>query len=61
MNDIAGIRVVCSFVSDIYEIADMLKNQDDIKLINEKDYIKNPKPNGYRSFHMILEVPIFFF
>ncbi|KHD36750.1 GTP pyrophosphokinase [Clostridium acetobutylicum] len=60
LNDIAGIRVVCSFVSDIYEIADMLKNQDDIKLINEKDYIKNPKPNGYRSFHMILEVPIFF-
>ncbi|URZ08476.1 GTP pyrophosphokinase [Clostridium felsineum] len=60
LNDIAGVRVVCSFVSDIYEIANMLKRQDDIKLINEKDYIKNPKSNGYRSFHMILEVPIFF-
>lgn len=60
LNDIAGIRVVCSFVSDIYELADMLKNQEDITLINEKDYIKKPKPNGYRSLHMILEVPIFF-
>lgn len=60
LNDIAGIRVVCSFVGDIYEIADMLKNQDDITLIQEKDYIKNPKPNGYRSLHMVLEVPIFF-
>ncbi|KOF57711.1 GTP pyrophosphokinase [Clostridium sp. DMHC 10] len=60
LNDIAGIRVVCSFVSDIYEIADMLKKQDDITLIKEKDYIKNPKPNGYRSLHMVLEIPIFF-
>lgn len=60
LNDIAGIRVVCSFICDIYEIAEMLKNQDDIKLINEKDYIKNPKPNGYRSLHMVVEVPIFF-
>lgn len=60
LNDIAGIRVICSFVSDIYEIADMLKRQDDITLIKEKDYIKNPKPNGYRSFHMVLEIPIFF-
>lgn len=60
LNDIAGIRVVCSFISDIYEIAEMLKNQDDITLINEKDYIKNPKPNGYRSLHMVVEVPIFF-
>lgn len=60
LNDIAGIRVICSFVSDIYEIADMLKRQDDIKLIEEKDYIKNPKPNGYRSFHMVLEIPVFF-
>ncbi|MFL0248949.1 GTP pyrophosphokinase family protein [Clostridium neuense] len=60
LNDIAGIRVVCSFVSDIYEIAEMLKNQDDIKLIKEKDYIRNPKPNGYRSLHMVLEIPIFF-
>lgn len=60
LNDIAGIRVICSFVSDIYEIADMLKNQEDITVIKEKDYIKNPKSNGYRSLHMVLEVPIFF-
>ena len=49
LNDIAGIRVVCSFVSDIYEVADMLKRQDDINLIEEKDYIKNPKANGSGS------------
>lgn len=60
LMDIAGIRVVCSFVSDIYEIAAMLKNQEDIILIEEKDYIKNPKPNGYRSLHLVLELPIFF-
>lgn len=60
LNDIAGIRVVCSFVSDIYEIADMLKKQSDITLIEEKDYIKNPKANGYRSLHMVLEIPVFF-
>lgn len=60
LNDIAGIRVVCSFISDIYEISNMLKSQEDIKLIEEKDYIKNPKPNGYRSLHMVLEVPVFF-
>ncbi|MBU3098265.1 MULTISPECIES: GTP pyrophosphokinase [Clostridium] len=59
-NDIAGIRVVCSFVSDIYKVADMLKRQEDITLIEEKDYIENPKPNGYRSLHMVLEIPIFF-
>lgn len=60
LNDIGGIRVICSFVSDIYEIAEMLKSQDDITLIEEKDYIENPKENGYRSLHMVLEVPIFF-
>jgi len=60
LMDIAGIRVVCSFVSDIYEIAAMLKNQEDITLVEEKDYIENPKPNGYRSLHMVLEIPIFF-
>lgn len=60
LNDIAGIRVTCSFVSDIYEIADMLKNQEDITLIEENDYIKNPKANGYRSLHMVLEIPVFF-
>lgn len=60
LNDIAGIRVICSFVGDIYDIAEMLTRQDDIKLIEEKDYIKNPKPNGYRSLHLVVEIPIFF-
>ena len=60
LNDIAGVRVVCSFIEDIYDIADMLKNQSDIKLIKEKDYIKNPKSNGYRSLHLVIEIPIFF-
>lgn len=60
LNDIAGVRVICSFVGDIYDIANMLIRQDDIKLIEEKDYIKNPKPNGYRSLHLVIEVPIFF-
>ena len=57
--DIAGIRVVCSFVDDIYMLADCLLQQDDITLIERKDYIKNPKKNGYRSLHLIIEVPIF--
>lgn len=60
LHDIAGIRVICSFIDDIYSVADMLKRQDDITVILEKDYIKNPKPNGYRSYHMVLEVPVFF-
>ena len=60
LNDIAGIRVICAFVGDIYDIANMLKRQDDIRLIEEKDYIKNPKVNGYRSLHLVVEVPIFF-
>lgn len=59
LNDIAGIRVICSFPEDIYAIADMLIRQDDITLIAKKDYIANPKPNGYRSLHLILEIPIF--
>ena len=59
LNDIAGIRVICSFQDDIYAIARMLTQQDDIILIEEKDYIKNPKPNGYRSLHLILDIPIF--
>lgn len=57
--DIAGIRVICSFVDDIYTVANLLINQDDIKLLRMKDYIKNPKENGYRSLHLIIEVPIF--
>ena len=60
INDIAGIRVICSFIDDIYNVAEMLAKQDDIKIIKIKDYIKNPKPNGYRSYHMIVEVPVFF-
>ncbi|WP_455544315.1 GTP pyrophosphokinase [Intestinibacter sp.] len=59
LNDIAGVRVVCSFPEDIYLLADCLLQQDDIKLIQIKDYIKNPKPNGYRSLHLIVEIPIF--
>ena len=60
INDVAGIRVICSFIDDIYQVAQMLVNQDDIKLVEVKDYIKNPKENGYRSYHMIIEVPVFF-
>lgn len=58
IHDAAGIRVICTFLDDIYWVASMLKNQKDIKVIKEKDYIRNPKPNGYRSYHMILQVPI---
>lgn len=59
VNDIAGIRIICSFTSDIFEIAKIIANQNDIKLISVKDYINNPKPSGYKSFHMIVTVPIF--
>ena len=60
IEDVAGIRVICSFIDDIYEVANMLVSQDDITLVSVRDYIKNPKPNGYRSYHMIVEVPVFF-
>lgn len=60
LNDVAGVRVICAFVDDIYEVAAMFLRQDDVSLIEVKDYIKNPKPNGYRSYHMIIEVPVFF-
>ncbi len=59
LNDVAGVRVVCSFIDDIYLLADCLINQDDVRLIKMKDYIKNPKKNGYRSLHLIVEIPIF--
>lgn len=59
LNDIAGVRVICSFPDDVYELADALLKQDDIELIEKKDYIKNPKPNGYRSLHIIVGIPIF--
>lgn len=57
--DIAGVRVICSFTEDIYMLADALLRQDDVRLLERKDYIANPKPNGYRSLHLIIEVPIF--
>lgn len=60
LNDVAGIRVICSFVDDIYRVAQMLARQDDIKVVMVKDYIKKPKPNGYRSYHLIVEIPVFF-
>ncbi len=59
INDVAGIRVICSFPSDIYQLADALLSQDDIILIEKKDYMKNPKQNGYRSLHLIVALPIF--
>ena len=59
LNDVAGIRVVCSFQEDIYRLAELLTSQDDIRVLRVKDYIKNPKPNGYRSLHLILEIPVF--
>lgn len=60
LNDVAGVRVICSFIDDIYRVADMLTAQDDVRLLKTKDYIKNPKMNGYRSLHLIIEVPVFF-
>ncbi len=59
LSDIAGIRVICSFVDDIYMLADCLAKQDDIKVVQKKDYIKKPKSSGYRSLHLIIEIPIF--
>lgn len=59
VNDIAGIRIICSFVSDIYRIADMIRSQNDVQVIAVKDYIRNPKPSGYKSYHMIVTIPVF--
>ncbi len=59
LNDIAGIRVVCAYQNDAYTIAELLTNQDDVRLVETRDYIQHPKPNGYRSLHLILQVPIF--
>ncbi len=59
VNDVAGIRIICSFSSDIYRIADMIKKQSDVQVLKVKDYIIKPKPNGYMSYHMIVTVPIF--
>lgn len=60
LHDIAGVRVICPYIDDIYTIADALLKQDDISYIEKKDYIKHPKPNGYRSLHLIVKVPVFF-
>ena len=59
VNDIAGIRVICSFTSDIYQIAEMIRNQSDIKVISIKDYIVNPKTSGYKSYHMLVTIPVY--
>ena len=60
LSDIAGIRVLCAYIDDIYEIARMLAHQKDVEIITGKDYIKHPKDNGYRSYHMIVEIPVYF-
>ena len=59
VNDIAGIRIICSFMSDIYPIADMIAKQADITVLYVKDYIKNPKANGYKSYHMVVPIPVY--
>ncbi len=59
LTDIAGVRVICSHIDDIYVVANLLTAQDDVGLIRKSDYIKNPKPNGYRSLHMIVTIPVF--
>ncbi len=60
VHDVAGVRVICSYIDDIYTIADALLRQDDVTLVARKDYIAAPKPNGYRSLHLIISVPVFF-
>lgn len=59
LNDVAGVRVICSYIDDIFALAEMIKKQDDIRIIEVKDYITHPKDNGYRSLHMIVEIPVF--
>lgn len=59
IQDIAGLRVICNYTSDIYALSDMLLSQDDIMLLRQKDYIQSPKPNGYRSLHLVVSVPVF--
>ena len=59
LHDIAGIRVVCAYLNDVYTISDLLSKQDDVQVLQIRDYIQHPKPNGYRSLHMIVQVPVF--
>ena len=56
--DAAGIRIICTFADDVYDIVEMIKKYDDIEIVKEKDYIKNPKENGYRSYHLVIKVPL---
>ncbi|MBD5128643.1 MAG: GTP pyrophosphokinase family protein [Ruminococcaceae bacterium] len=59
LNDIAGVRVICNYIEDIYTVANLLTAQDDVNLVSRKDYIKDPKPNGYRSLHLVIETPVY--
>ena len=59
LSDIAGVRIICSFTSDIYQIADVLERQEDVTVLYVKDYIRHPKPNGYKSYHMVVSVPVY--
>ena len=59
LNDIAGVRVICNYIEDIYTVANLLTMQDDVELINRKDYIENPKPIGYRSLHLVIKTPVY--
>ncbi len=59
INDIAGVRLICSFTSDIYRLAELIGNQSDLKVLSIKDYIRHPKESGYKSYHMLVSVPIF--
>ncbi|WP_225442517.1 GTP pyrophosphokinase [Paenibacillus lycopersici] len=59
IRDIAGVRVICSFTTDVYRVYEMIRSQGDVEVIEEKDYIRNPKPNGYQSLHLIIRIPIF--
>lgn len=59
LQDIAGVRVICPYISDIYNVKDILLKQPDIKLVEQKDYIENPKPSGYRSLHLVVEIPVY--
>jgi putative GTP pyrophosphokinase len=60
IKDIAGIRIICAFAKDIYRLADILKSLPDVRIFKERDYVGNPKPSGYRSFHLVLEIPVFY-
>lgn len=59
LYDVAGVRVICNYIDDIYTVADLLTSQDDVKLVKRKDYIREPKPNGYRSLHLVIQTPVY--